>query len=67
MANTEGRIALALQAYQRGQFSSLRAAARAYDVPHTTLTRRNQGTPPRSDFTSPNLKLTQTKETALIK
>jgi hypothetical protein len=54
MAQTEGRIELALQAYRRGQFSSLRAAAQAYDISHHTLTRRYQGTPSRIDFTSPN-------------
>jgi Tc5 transposase DNA-binding domain/helix-turn-helix, Psq domain len=66
MSNTEGRIVLALQAYRQNQISSLRAAARTYDVPYMTLYRRNQGTPSRSDFTSPNLKLTQTKEAALV-
>jgi hypothetical protein len=66
MSQTEGRITLALQAYQQGRFSSLRAAARAYNVPHTTLTRRNHGTTYRANSTSPNLKLTQTEETALI-
>jgi hypothetical protein len=38
MANTEGRIALALQAYQKGQFSSIRAAAQTYSVSHAILT-----------------------------
>jgi hypothetical protein len=33
----EGQMALALQAYKQGQFSSLRAAAGAYDVPKSTL------------------------------
>jgi hypothetical protein len=66
MSQNEGRITLALQAYQQGQFSSLRAAARAYVVPHTTLTRRKHGTTSRANSTSPNLKLTQTEETALI-
>jgi hypothetical protein len=60
------RITLALQAYQQGQFLSLRAAARAFNIPHTTLTRRNHGTTCRANSTSPNLKLTQTEETALI-
>ena len=66
MSNLEGRTALALQAYQRGRFSSLRAAAYAYDVPRTNLRRRNQGTPSRSDFISFGQKLTQTKKTVLI-
>ena len=67
MSQTEGRIILALQAYQQGQFSSLRAAARSYDVSHTTLLRRHHGTTSRSDFTSPNRKLTQTEEATLVK
>ena len=66
MAQTEGRIALALRAYQLGQFPSLRAAARSYEVSHMTLTRRHHGTPSRADFVSPHLKLTQTEETALV-
>jgi hypothetical protein len=66
MSQTEGRITLALQAYQQGRFSSLRAAARAYDVPHTTLTRRYRGTTSRSDSTSPNLKLTTVEESILV-
>ena len=37
MSQNEGRIALALQAYRQGQFSSLQAAARIYDVSYTTL------------------------------
>ena len=66
MANTEGRIVLALNAYRRNYFSSLRAAARAYDILPTTLTRRAKGTPSRPDSLPTNLKLTQTEETTLI-
>ena len=66
MANTEGRIILALHAYQQGHFSSLRAAVRIYNVPRTTLARRQKGTLSRPDSTSPNRKLTQTEETTLV-
>ena len=66
MAQKEGRMVLALQAYRRGQFSSLRAAARSYNVPHKTLSRRHHGTLPQADSISPNLKLTQTEERTLI-
>ncbi len=66
MAQNEGRILLALQAYQAGQIPSLRAAARAYDVPYTTLSRRSKGTLSQSESVSPNLKLTQTEESTLI-
>ena len=44
MSQTEGRIALALQAYQQGQFSSIQAAARIYSILYTTLTQRLKGT-----------------------
>ena len=66
MTNSEGRVELAFQAYQRGQFSSLRAAARMYDVSHATLTRQYHGIPSRSNFTSPNRKLTTSEESALV-
>jgi hypothetical protein len=66
MSQTEGRLILALRAYQQGHFSSIRAAARSYDVPRSTLALRLQGTPSRSDSTSLNRKLTQTEETTLI-
>ena len=45
MAQTEGRLALALQAYRQQHFPSYRAAAGSYDVSHTTLLRRDHGTP----------------------
>ena len=67
MANTEGRIALALQAYRKGQFSSLRSAAKTYIVSHSTLTRQSQGTPSRLDSIPSNRKLTLTEESALVK
>ena len=66
MAQNEGRIVLALQAYRRGQFLSLRAAARVYNIPNKTLTRRHNGTLSRADSTSTQLKLTQTEETTLV-
>jgi hypothetical protein len=66
MTQIEGQITLALQAFEQGQFSSLRAAARAYEVSHATLSRRSKGTPSRSVSTCPNLKLTQTSETTLV-
>jgi hypothetical protein len=43
----EGRLELAIQAYQKGEFQSYRAAARAYDVPRDTLQHRIAGTQPR--------------------
>jgi hypothetical protein len=66
MANFEGRIVLALDAYQKNHFRSLRAAASAYDIPRITLARRLKETPLRSDFVSLNLKFTQTEEAIFI-
>lgn len=66
MANQEGRIALALNSFQHNQFPSLRAAARAYNVPRTTLSRRLKGTLSKRDSSSANLKLSQTEESTLV-
>ena len=66
MSQTEGRITLALQVYQQGQFLSLQAAVRIYDTLYTTLTERYYGITSWPNSRSPNLKLTQTEETALI-
>ena len=66
MANLEGRIELALQAYRRKQFSSIRSAASAYDIPRNTLGYRLRGTPSRSNSISPRLKLTQIEEDTLV-
>jgi hypothetical protein len=62
----EGRIALALDALKQGHFSSIRAAAKAYDVPNSTLQRRVHATPARSDSVPSSRKLTQTEETTLV-
>ena len=66
MSQTEGRIMLTLWAYRKGQFPSIRAAARLFDVPHATLARRYKGTPYRPEAVATNQKLSQTKETTLI-
>jgi len=66
MASIEGRIALALQAYKWSQFTSLRSAVRAYDIPFTTLRRRNHRTFSRRELLSPYRKLTSTEETVHI-
>jgi hypothetical protein len=66
LAQKEGRIVLAAQAFKQGQFRSLRAAASAYDVPESTLRGRVNGVAPRRDFVPSNRKLTQTEETTLV-
>jgi len=62
----EGRIALAIDAIQKGHFSSSRAAANAYGVRRTTLQNRIKGKPARRDQRSPNCKLTATEELTLV-
>jgi hypothetical protein len=66
LAQKEGRIVLAAQAFKQGHFRSLRAAACAYDVPESTLRGRVKGVISRRDFVSTNRKLTQTEETTLV-
>ncbi|KKA19744.1 hypothetical protein T310_6275, partial [Rasamsonia emersonii CBS 393.64] len=51
----EGRILLAIKAFNDGQFKSIRAAAQAYNVPHPTLYHRLRGRTARVDAT-PNSK-----------
>ena len=62
----EGRLELAVQAYNQGHFRSYRAAARAYDVPRDTLKRRIDGTQPQLGSTAKNRLLTSTEEECLV-
>ena len=62
----EGRLLLALQAIQKGQFKSIRAAALAYKVSKTTLRARIKGRPSQDAFISPNCKLKPSEEDALV-
>lgn len=69
MANStsqEGRVLLAIEAFQRNRFSSIRSAAVAFDVPRTTLSRRFRGTPPQRAPHHPQRKLGPEKEEVLI-
>jgi hypothetical protein len=62
----EGRLQLALQAYNSGQFRSHRAAARAYNVKQRVLSSRARGITFRVE-TPPNCqKLTATEEQTII-
>src|SRR5579862_4407775 len=63
--NSEGCILLALQAFRKGQFKSLHAAAYAYDVRYTTFVDRAKGKKARQDCLPNSRKLTPTKESAL--
>jgi hypothetical protein len=64
---TEGRVLLAIDAFKKGQFASIRAAATAYDAPYTTTLRRAQGRLPRRECQLNGRKLSSTEELALEK
>jgi hypothetical protein len=64
--NYEKRIEEAAQAYNTRQFSSIRAAAREFDVDHTTLTNRLQGKPPRTAKIPTNKALNPIQEDTLL-
>jgi hypothetical protein len=66
LASKEGRIALAINSYKSGSFTSIREAANTYDIPESTLRTRLQGRLSRQDIRSANLKLTNTEELTLI-
>jgi hypothetical protein len=65
--NKEGRILLAIQALERGQFKSERQAAMAYDINRYSLQRRRQGMASREDCRANNKKLTLQEEEALVR
>ncbi|KAL5375218.1 hypothetical protein PMIN02_013148 [Paraphaeosphaeria minitans] len=63
----EGRVQLAIQAYDTGQFQSRRAAARAYNVKHHTLSERVRGVSFRPETRANCHKLTSTEERILVR
>ncbi|EDN10246.1 conserved hypothetical protein [Histoplasma mississippiense (nom. inval.)] len=62
----EGRLLLAIQALKNDQISSIRAAAKLYDVPRSTLTHRVSGRTARVDIPPKNRKLSLTEEESLV-
>ncbi|KAJ5735363.1 uncharacterized protein N7483_000488 [Penicillium malachiteum] len=66
MSKQEGKVLLALQAIQKGQIKSLRAAARLFSVPESTLRSRAHGIQSRVDTRPNGHKLTQLEEDSLI-
>lgn len=62
----ESKTILAIQAFQQGQFRSIRAAARAYRVPHGRVTRRLKGATYEHDIRPITSKLTTTEEETLL-
>jgi len=64
-ASEEERMNLALDAFGKGQFPSIRKAAAAFDVPPSTLMTRVNGRTARKDRTANCRKLNETEEETL--
>ena len=62
----EGRLELAIQAYNQGRFRSYRAAAKAYDILRSTLQQRINGMEPKLGSIAKNRLLTATEEETLV-
>ena len=62
----ESQFILALQALQRDPKLKIRAAARIYNVDHTTLSRRKKGLPTQHDKSIKMQSLTQLEQQTLI-
>jgi hypothetical protein len=65
LANQEGKILLALSDLKDGRIKSIRAAAKLYDLPPSTLHHRASGRISRVDKRPSGHKLTQTEEDSL--
>jgi hypothetical protein len=63
----EGKILLAIKAYNAGRFQSLRRAANTYDVPYTSLRHRYAGMPARRDSTPNCKRLSESEEQTVIR
>ncbi len=65
LANQEGKILLALSDIKDGRINSLRAAAKLYEIPFSTLQARADGRIARVDKRPNRYKLTQLEEDTL--
>jgi hypothetical protein len=65
LANQEGKILLALDDVKNGRIKSIRAAAKLYAIPRSTLQHRADGRIGRVDKRPTRYKLTQLEEDAL--
>jgi hypothetical protein len=63
----EARLILALEALQKDENLTLRAAAKIYDVSRTTLTQRRVGRLPRRDLPANSRRLTDSKDEAIVR
>ena len=62
----EARLILALEAIKKDNKLSVLAAAKTYNVSHTTLRQRRAGRPARRDTPANSRKLTDLEETAIV-
>jgi hypothetical protein len=67
LANQEGRILLALSDIKNGRVKSIRAAAKLYEIPRSTLQTRAYSVVSIVERRNPNQKLTQLEEDSLTK
>jgi hypothetical protein len=65
MSQNEGRITLAIQAFQKGQFLYLKTAYKAYGAPYSTAITRVKGVSKRRVCLPNNKKLTDLEEQTL--
>ena len=65
LANQEGKILLALSDIKDGRINSLRAVAKLYEIPFSTLQARADGRIARVDKRLNRYKLTQLEEDTL--
>jgi hypothetical protein len=65
MSQNEGRVALAIHAYQQGQFTHLKTACRAFSAPYSTARRRVEGVLERRVSLPNGRKLTTLEEQTL--
>lgn len=63
----EGRILLAIKAFQNREIPTITEAARRFEVPRSTLRIRVNGHQPRSETRANNHKLTHLEEESLLK
>ncbi|KAJ6258426.1 hypothetical protein Dda_2933 [Drechslerella dactyloides] len=65
-STTESRIILAIEALKKDENLSVQAAAKAYNVPRTTLLYRYSGRPSRCDSTPNSRNLTKLEEDVIV-
>jgi transposase len=67
MTSKEGRMVMAIEAYNKREGLSIRAAAKIFDVSYATMTRRLRGCKARGENPPKTKKLTESEEKVLLK